>query len=236
MPTFQVPPIIPFSASTSSGVFMAKRVREKNVDRIGNLPDAILSHILSFVTTKQAVRTSILSTRWRYLFALVPNLDFQLDYGNFPSWKKPKSSTIKSFESFVDRVLFFHNSIEKFCLKCEKGFDSSRVCGWISAALWRGVQHLDLTIFILNFTTLPGVLFTCRTLVTLKLNIYFVLNVPNDVCFPNLKTLYLRSIEFQNDDSVKRLFSNCVSLEDMVIEDCYFWNISNFNISHHFLK
>ncbi|KAK8313033.1 hypothetical protein V6Z11_D01G083200 [Gossypium hirsutum] len=162
-----------------------------SVDRVSDLPDSILTHILSFLPTKEAVGTSILSTRWRYLFALLSNLD---------------------------RVLFFHNtSVDKFRLKCGKTVDSRRVCGWISAALWR-------------------VLFTCSTLITLKLDIGFLLDVPKGIIFPNLKTLHLRSVVFFGDDSVESLIYSCTSLEDMVIEKCHMWNITNFNISYHLLR
>ncbi|MBA0641587.1 hypothetical protein Goklo_026124 [Gossypium klotzschianum] len=85
-------------------------------------------------------------------------------------------------------------------------------------------------------TNYESVLFTCSTLITLKLDIGFLLDVPKGVFFPNLKTLHLRSVVFFSDDSVESLISSCTSLEDMLIEKCHMWNISNFNISYHLLR
>ncbi|XP_039029199.1 F-box protein At4g09920-like [Hibiscus syriacus] len=208
----------------------------KGVDRISGLPDSILGHILSFLSTVTAVQTSVLSTRWRDLFTLVSALNFEFEEQHMDWSKRHKSSTVKNFMCFVDRVLFFHRAnVDKFRLKCGKRVDSDRIYGWISVALWRGYKHLDLNITLDKFT-LPGALFTCRTLVTLKLDIGFVLDVPKGVHFPNLETLQLNSVEFFNDNSVINLFSSCSSLEDVVISRCNMKNISSFNISHHFLK
>ncbi|MBA0759265.1 hypothetical protein Gotri_022178 [Gossypium trilobum] len=209
---------------------MATQVKMENVDRISNLPDSILGYILSFLSTKEAVATSLLSSKWRYLFALVSNLDFELD----ESSQMLKISTIKSFMCFVDRVLFFHNTvnINAFRLRCGKRVDSDRVYGWISAAIWRGVKHLGLSISLDNFT-LPGVLFTCITLITLKLETNLVLNVPKDVCLPNLKILHLKSIMFPKDDSVESLVSSCISLVELIICNC---STKKCNISHNSLK
>ncbi|KAF5757153.1 putative F-box domain, leucine-rich repeat domain superfamily, F-box-like domain superfamily [Helianthus annuus] len=48
-------------------------------DRLSMFPEEITLHILSLMPTKYAVRTSILSKRWRYRWMFVTNLDFD-DY------------------------------------------------------------------------------------------------------------------------------------------------------------
>ncbi|CAL1370780.1 unnamed protein product [Linum trigynum] len=51
----------------------------QGIDRLSNLPDHILSSILSFLNANDAVRSSILSNRWRVLWKTVPVLDFDGD-------------------------------------------------------------------------------------------------------------------------------------------------------------
>ncbi|CAN1300090.1 F-box/LRR-repeat protein At3g26922 [Linum perenne] len=66
------------------------------IDRLSNFPDSVLYHILSFLDTKQAVQTSLLSKPWKHLWKHVPALMF--DYESF-GWHYDRFST------FVDMVL-----------------------------------------------------------------------------------------------------------------------------------
>ncbi|KAB2044291.1 hypothetical protein ES319_D01G079000v1 [Gossypium barbadense] len=214
-----------------------KKVKIEDVDRISDLPDSILTHILSFLSTKEAVGTSILSSRWRYIFTLVPNLHFDL----VDDWchKNLESCIlhIKSFISFFDKPLSLHEtSLDRFHLKCREMVHGPRVYSWISTAVRRGVKHLDISISPDQFTS-PGIMFTCRSLTTLKLDFTCsVLDVPRGVPFPNLKTLHLKSVEFLSDDTTKCLLSSCNNLEDLVIAHCNIENLFNFTISHHLLE
>ncbi|KAK8643912.1 hypothetical protein V6N13_013189 [Hibiscus sabdariffa] len=120
-------------------------------------------------------------------------------------------------------MLFLHaeGRIEQFRLFHFKisGIDASRVCEWISAALCRGVKVMDL-IFVPWYRNIPmlltAVLFTCKTLVRLKLGFPFVMTVRSHVFMPSLSTLELQSIIFEDDDSVRRLLSICPILEHNV--------------------
>jgi hypothetical protein len=51
---------------------------------LSNLPEAVLLDILSLLPTKDAARTSLLSKRWKYLWASIPNLVFD---GSFPAMR-----------------------------------------------------------------------------------------------------------------------------------------------------
>ncbi|XWS16552.1 hypothetical protein CRYUN_Cryun34aG0098300 [Craigia yunnanensis] len=224
---------------------MGKLVKhESRIDRLSGLPDSVLSHILSFLPTKYAVRTSILSTRWRYLSTSVTTLDFD----NYPG---PSDN----FMNFVDRVLFFHDatSIERFRLRLRCGELKIvdyiyRICGWISFALRRRVKELDLDMFIgddLDMSigdrsgNLPPSLFTNKTPVKLVLQFPysdFVMTVPTKVSLPSLKTLRLDSVDFVDDDSIRRLFSGCLVLEELVILYDMWQNLSEINISNPSLK
>lgn len=47
----------------------------KGTDRISDLPDEILHHILSFLPSSQIALTSLLSKRWNPLWLTIPNAD-----------------------------------------------------------------------------------------------------------------------------------------------------------------
>ncbi|XP_016684667.1 F-box/LRR-repeat protein At3g59190 isoform X1 [Gossypium hirsutum] len=204
-------------------------------DRISSFPDHILFHILSFLPIKDAVRTSIISTKWRYLFASISTIKFD---GSLMSGLTDRN--VDSFKNFVDRLLKFPDQVSLDCFRLndnvswndkEHDFD---VSGWICAALCRGVKEIDLDLKNLG-DTLPALLFTCHSLVTLKLDaVDSEIKVPSDVCLGNLKTLQLRnSVLF--GDSIHRLISNCHVLEDLAFIECGF-DISEVNIQSPSLK
>ncbi|OMO74046.1 hypothetical protein COLO4_26739 [Corchorus olitorius] len=213
---------------------MAKLMKnESRIDRLSGLPDSILCHILSFLPTKYAVRSSVLSTRWRYLSTLVHNLDFQ-------------GKNSHAFINFVDRVLFLHDaavSIQKFHLNIYpdqrnlyENVCARRICGWITYALNRLVQQLDINMWLLGPIHNPATLFTSKTLVKLKLVVDFlVLTIPTKVWFPSLKIIFLEQVQFLDNDSVRRLISGCPVLEELVIYSD--WNnVQELYISNSSLK
>ena len=81
------------------------------MDRVSNLPDEVLCHILSFLTTKEAALTSILDKRWRNLLAFVPCLTiYDSMFLHLEKGKREREDNKQSFMDFVDRVLAFQGN------------------------------------------------------------------------------------------------------------------------------
>ena len=177
------------------------------MDRVSNLPDEVLCHILSFLTTKEAALTSILAKRWRNLLAFLPYLTFDDSAFLHPGeGKRDRQEIIQSFMNFVDRVMSLQGNspLKKFSLKCLTVVDTVRLDSWISSALARGVSDLDLAIILDydedededdNYYQLSPKCFECSTLVSLRIDCGSNIAVAADrVSLPLLKTLVLDSV------------------------------------------
>lgn len=187
-------------------------VAEVEIDNFSRLPDKLVMFIVSLLPSKAAAITSVLSTRWRNLYAFYSTLDFDFYVDCIGS------------TDVVDIVFSLGNTlcpIDKFSVNssASQSFDSSRFEVWMRAVLQRGVRELDLSLS--GSLKLPTILFTCKTLVVFNLDSKLSdsgLEVPTDVYLPSLKVLsVVNAISFSKDDSAKRLYSSCPVLEQLVI-------------------
>ncbi|CAL9224389.1 unnamed protein product [Arabidopsis halleri] len=209
------------------------------MDHVSNLPDEVLCHILSFLTTKEAALTSVLCKRWRNLLAFVPNLDIDDSVFLHPEEGKEGRYEIQvSFMEFVDRVLALRGDsrIKKFSLKFRTDFVSHRGDGWISNALARGVSELDVLVIL--YRARPDVFllspkcFKSRNLVTLKLKSVCIDWLAGDIFLPMLKTLLLHSVRLCVD---KFFFCALPALEELVLFDVT-WGGMDVTVSNASLK
>ncbi|XP_010473842.1 PREDICTED: putative F-box/LRR-repeat protein At3g59170 [Camelina sativa] len=228
-------------------------------DVINDLPDELLCHILSFLTTKEAASTSILSRRWRNLLAFVPNLEFDDSVFLHPDKrvknplyeaglfgfvyvvnnKRLKLST--SFVDFVDRILDLqgNSALDNFSLKVadhHDPVDQDSVIPWIHKVLVRGLSDLRLVVDLKDWRSrLPKKIFLSETLVKLTLQIRDgpSINVKN-VHLPKLKTLYLKSVLFDDRElGFCKLLSGCYILEELVLDHIWscFWDSCSVSVS-----
>ncbi|KAF8101971.1 hypothetical protein N665_0201s0264 [Sinapis alba] len=188
------------------------------MDIINGLSDHLLVKILLLVPTKVAVSTSILSKRWEYLWMWLPKLEY--DDLHF------SESEYERLQSFLDRNLPLHRApvMESFRLYLLNSFiKPENINMWVSTAVSQCIRELDISYETGSFdptkpVMLPSNLYTCKSLVVLKLEVGILLDVPRMVSLPSLKTLKLLWVRYFNEDTLRRLLSNCPILEDLVVD------------------
>ncbi|KAF3542245.1 hypothetical protein DY000_02000996 [Brassica cretica] len=199
----------------SEDYFFTKRYSRRREDTISKLPDSLLSQILSHLpTTKEAVRTSVLSKRWKSLYLFIPSL--VLNANEFPNHN--------SFVSFMDKFLAFskeQNSIlHKLKLSVKKNVnDPPCVTRWIDSVSSSKLNHLDVECLVNRkfLEAIPQSLYVCDTLVYLRLHRVYLCEFVDSVSLPCLKTLVLEHNVYANDVTLESFISSCPVLEDLSI-------------------
>ncbi|GMP53623.1 hypothetical protein CsSME_00019032 [Camellia sinensis var. sinensis] len=216
----------------------------EGIDMMSSLLENVLHHILSFLTTKEAILTSILSRRWQYLWTSISNIDLN-DMSSWSNRKKGKGKKKdryamcrSSFLDFVERVLLLHDAsdIKRLRLRFTVVVNSSRLNSWISAAVRHNVEEPDLSLPVQTRFVLPCFLFTCDSLVVLKLFMDCPFKPPIFIHFSNLKTLHLSAVTFSDDNSTQQLFSSCPVLQELELLYCGWKNLMTITISIPTLK
>lgn len=132
---------------------MTKRSRRFSVDMRENhalilLPDEILAEIISRLPLFEAARTSVLSTRWKYLWNFSTALNF---YAPRKLWKVQNSSELKQarkeYVSWVNKILDLHQgkNLNEFRIKFHLlNLHEETITRWVYTAIAKGVQNLEL--------------------------------------------------------------------------------------------
>ncbi|KAJ3688047.1 hypothetical protein LUZ61_017211 [Rhynchospora tenuis] len=201
---------------------------DEGQDFISSLPEDVRCKILSYLSTRDAVKTCILSSKWRYTWATIPELSVSED--DFISPIASERITRSRLVKFVDILLYLHNGpIFKFKLeagKCsrENYFEYFRV------AFARWILHLsrrkEFHEFFFSSSSkhlfnLPTSLFLCHGLSILNLHDCHI-NLPSAFeGFKLMRVLELQDCVISGDD-IERLVSSCPLLDELVLETASF--------------
>ncbi|XP_027060754.1 F-box/FBD/LRR-repeat protein At3g14710-like [Coffea arabica] len=206
-------------------------------DRISELPESVLSHILSRLPTEDAVRTSVLSRKWEYKWTSIHNLTFD-DRKRFcysprrRKWKRTKQPKKTDFMNFVDRVLALskNSSIKECHLLFLDVYDPFRMKTWITAALSSNVQRLLIS--YAADLVFPRWFFTSDSLMKLELK-FCKIKIPMNISLSNLRILDIHDVEFQNDESLQssHLVFTFPVLEEFLSSGCKWWNMKLLKIN-----
>ncbi|QHN75754.1 FBD-associated F-box protein [Arachis hypogaea] len=206
------------------------------MDRISDLPDCILLHILSFLPTKTAFLTTVLSRRWTHLCHHLQHLHFeqnQFPYRN--TW--PDVSTKKRFLATVNWILSRHKAppIRTFRLTCDLNHSDEYTVEWfIRKVSGPNLEELNLH---LSFccsgpkVAIPNGVFSCTSLVTLRLKGGLIITPSPSApsCgydLPSLKTLQLYNVK-TSDGKLEEILSHCTALETLILDSVcpYFFEV-----------
>ncbi|GAU12700.1 hypothetical protein TSUD_121910 [Trifolium subterraneum] len=190
-------------------------------DRLGDLPDSIILHILSFLKTEEALQTSILSARWKNIPKHLQTLIFKPTHFNYRH----------SFGKFVSQILSLRDHSTELHTLDWMEFDEDFVEPDILKSIVEYVVSHNIRLLRISITCdiqqFPSCFFSSKTLTSLDLDVHTSIaysgsaSFPNSLNFPALTTLALRSFYFcAGDDGCTEPFSAFNKLDTLLIEDC----------------
>ncbi|GKD87199.1 F-box domain containing protein [Tanacetum coccineum] len=196
---------------------MGSRHDEKRLnvegDRLSSLPDDLIHKILSSISLKQAIETSTLSSRWRYIWTSMPYLDFSTE--SFSKWKM--------FSKFVTKILSRRNNqvqLSSVKLRVHGKATQALVKRILNYAFSHNVEQLTFVSFdYRNHIASPINLFSSQSLKHLTLTLcsgYKYCTLSSTWDLPALTTLSLSGIKL--DDN---FFSNCPNLKNLTLYSCH---------------
>lgn len=205
-------------------------MKGEEVDIISKLPDNLIHEILSFIDTKYAVQTSVLSKRWKNIWVSLPYISV-----DWTSFKKDiiydLGETLRKFLTFVDKVFEFHDDsdIQSIKLGCVilDAISVEALNRWILAAVNHNVKDLDISGSYLHDSAyeIPHQILnsiSLKSLIIILLGDCFGgtnIILQKSMSLPQLKTLWLAGISISNLD-LQRLFSSCPLMETLFMQKC----------------
>jgi len=139
----------------------SKRRGEDQRDRLSELPDCVLLHIMQFMDTKSAVQTCVLSKRWMDLWKYLTTLAFNSLFFN----------NINNFIKFLSRVLSIRdNSISLHNVEFTRRGDalSQSLNRLMKYVVLHNVQQLTINITLKSNAMFRPYIFSCQSLTFLK--------------------------------------------------------------------
>ena len=188
---------------------------ESGEDRLSDLPDSIVLHIMSFMMIKDAVQTCILSKRWKGLWKCIPSLT--LHTSDFR-----KHSIFSEFVSGIVSCRDGNHPLLSLDFSRHGYFQPQILTNLMRYAVSHNVQQLR--IYVPYNLGLPSYVFSCQSLSSLDISVssYDVkrrTKIPKSIELPALVSLHLENVAFSTDDNGHaEPFSTCRKLNTLSID------------------
>ncbi|KAL8489615.1 hypothetical protein ACS0TY_025505 [Phlomoides rotata] len=201
-----------------------KRNKEMPIDRLSELPDSLLVRILSFLYMKEAVRTSVLSKRWKFLWAELPKLEF---------WEDLEIEKKFDFVSWVNRAIDIRKGgyLDKFVVKLVNYDEcfASDVDAWVKFSVKNKVKELNLLLYPrvkCDYYTPPQKMYSCSSLTDLHLTRCIM--AFSSIEWKSLTRLSFDDVEL-NQLLIDEILSSCPVLKSLELEACWGFNRLEIN-------
>ncbi|CAN1751367.1 F-box/FBD/LRR-repeat protein At1g13570 [Linum perenne] len=198
------------------------RKSTRHRSRISKLPYDVLYRILTFLPIKEAPRTSVLSTKWRYQWRSIPHLVFDADFATFPEdYICNPDERNKVMLQIYQALLVHQGPIHRFELAIPGMDRYPQIDQLIPYLSTKSVKELTIISARGHFDkVLPSSVFSILNLNSLKLQRY-MFEVPPTVGFSKLTLLELKEVDIpDNYDFFGTLLPRCPLLEELRVLDC----------------
>lgn len=187
-------------------------------DRLSELPDPLLLSILSFLPTRDAVGTTLLSKRWDGLWTTAPRLSFL----SVPA-------SLHKFRNFVNGViaLWKGTTLLRFnlALRFNSDVDSwliSDIDSWLHFAIEKRVEELCLHHMHPNYYLCteyypPQLLYSCSSITKLTL-VSCSLKIEENVKWNQLQSLVIREAESLSENALDHILCGAPRLEVLELQ------------------
>ncbi|XP_060184795.1 F-box/FBD/LRR-repeat protein At1g13570-like [Lycium barbarum] len=203
-----------------------KHCRSLPPDFLSNLPNNVIDVILMRLPCEEAVRTSILSKKWRYHWCRITELT--IDTSLWETKKDKLYPTVK-FTKIIYQLLTLHEGpITKFTLDIASLKSCPKIDNFIYFLSRNDIQQLVLRLPGGKLYNLPSSLFTCLQLRHLTLNNCLIHPPSAFQGFDRLISLELRNVTISSE-LLGSLISHCPLLEKLVLEISEVSNIIEIN-------
>ncbi|CAJ2645187.1 unnamed protein product [Trifolium pratense] len=221
-----------------------KRQNGDNSDRLSNLPDHLLLHIMEFMPIKHSIQTCVLSKRWKDLWKSLTMLIL-----HHLRDKKCVSHILSGRDDSLPlhKLRYYHR-----ISKNKKGKNlhldlETKLLEVMKYGASHNMKHLTVRVDpgLIKDLELPPSIFHCHSLTTLKLDFrhpvshdYIKILFPKSLNLPALKSMYLAFLTFTtSENGCAEPFSACNMLNNLFIFCCCLQDdakalcISNSNVS-----
>lgn len=200
-------------------------------DFISDLPQSIIESILVQLPIRDAVRTSILSTKWRYKWSSITQLVFDEKCAAY--WNE-RGGIQKNVVKFITKLLFLHQGpIHKFQIMNSNLQSCPDIDQWILFLSRNDIKDLVLELGDGDFFRVPSCLFNCKKLTRLELSRCELDPPVGFKGFSCLKSLNLHQVLI-SPEAIESLISNCPLLENLSLSyfDCLALTICAPNLKY----